>query len=363
MSDLVIVGATDREAALLESSLSTVLAKGTAKRWNLDGKSGAGAAEDIAATAPAVVAIGSALDSDAAIALAKAIERADPLISTMLIAKPDVTILRRAMEAGVREIVDVAAKQRDAADALKRAFEAGALRRSSFDDRVTERLGAGEHPKETVLVDLDLQFGDAATALLLTPIHSMSDAAGVRNDELDAATLKVFLTRHSSELYVLCAPEEPAVGDSITADDVGRVLDVLSTEFRFVVIDTDAGFNEQTLAALERATDLVIVVDLDVPSVRGGRKLLKTLDALGLGAARRHVVLNRADSKVGLEMSEVAEVLGSPIDIALPSTRQAPVSFNEGRPLVTEYARTPIAKQILELAGRFNDGHRKEGRR
>jgi hypothetical protein len=62
-------------------------------------------------------------------------------------------------------------------------------------------------------------------------------------------------------------------------------------------------------------------------------------------------------------MSEVAEVLGSPIDIALPSTRQAPVSFNEGRPLVTEYARTPIAKQILELAGRFNDGHRKEGRR
>jgi pilus assembly protein CpaE len=199
---------------------------------------------------------------------------------------------------------------------------------------------------------------------MLTPIHSMSDATGVSSEDLDAATLKVFLTRHGpSELYVLCAPEEPAVGDSISAEDVARVLDVLSTEFRFVVIDTDAGFNEQTLAALERATDLVIVVDLDVPSVRGGRKLLRTLDALGLGAARRHVVLNRADSKVGLDMSEVSEVLGSPIDIALPSTRQAPVSFNEGRPLVTDYARTPIAKQIVELARRFGEGQQKEGRR
>jgi MinD-like ATPase involved in chromosome partitioning or flagellar assembly len=209
-----------------------------------------------------------------------------------------------------------------------------------------------------VLVDLDLQFGDAATALLLSPVHTMSDAAAVPAEDLDAATLKVFLTRHPpSNLFVLCAPEDPALGDAISADTVGRILDVLSTEFRIVVIDTDAGFDEQTLVALERSTDIVIIVDLDVPSVRGGRKLLKTLDQLGLGAARRHIILNRSDSKVGLDIGEVADVLGATIDIAVPSTRQAPLSFNEGRPLVTNYAKTPIAKRIVELSERFGMDH------
>jgi pilus assembly protein CpaE len=390
MTDLLIVGGSQDEEQALRSALGTVLPDGSAAPWPATIKSLQDTAELIAADSPSVVAIGSALD-DRALDLARHLERTDPLITTILLAEPDLTTLKAAIEVGVREVIAPGATQRETADALRRAFEAGAARRATYDGKVVDRLGrriitvisakggsgktlissnlaaalALQHPKQTVLVDLDLQFGDAATALLLSPVHTMSDAAAVPAEDLDAATLKVFLTRHPpSNLFVLCAPEDPALGDAISADAVGRILDVLSTEFRIVVIDTDAGFDEQTLVALERSTDIVVIVDLDVPSVRGGRKLLKTLDRLGLGAARRHIILNRSDSKVGLDIGEVADVLGVTIDIAVPSTRQAPLSFNEGRPLVTNYAKTPIAKRIVELSERFgmDRSARRQGR-
>jgi pilus assembly protein CpaE len=390
MTDLILFGVADPEEKTLRSAFATVIKGGDLKVLNGEVSSPEVSAARIAEGGAPLVAIGSKLKIDTAIELARALEQADPLITTMLIADPDLDTLKRALEVGIREVLDPKASSREAADALRRALGAGALRRSVYDERVVERLGrrvivvisakggsgktvvssnlaaalAMNHPKDAVLVDLDLQFGDTATALLLTPEHSLSDAAGLLQDELDGATLKVFLSRHGpSGLFVLCAPDDPATGDAIRGDDVGRIIDALSSEFRFVVIDTDAGLNEYVLAALDRATDLVVLVDLDVPSVRGGRKLLHTLDRLGFGAARRHVVLNRADSKVGLEISEVAEVLGVPIDLAIPSTRQVPISFNEGRPVVTAYAKSPVAKRIAELAERFDEVTERRARR
>ena len=389
MTDLLVVGGSEEETQALKSALGTVLPDGSVTPWKMAVGELAETATRIAAENPSVVAIGSMLEGKA-LDLAKHLERTDPLITTILLAEPDLATLKAAIEVGVREVIAPGATPRDIADALRRAFETGAARRATYDGKVVDRLGrriitvisakggsgktlisanlaaalALQHPKKAVLVDLDLQFGDSATALLLSPVHTMSDAAAVPAEDLDAATLKVFLTRHPpSNLFVLCAPEDPALGDAISAEAVGRILDVLSTEFQIVVIDTDAGFDEQTLVALERSTDMVIVVDLDVPSVRGGRKLLRTLDQLGLGAARRHIVLNRSDSKVGLDISEVADVLGASIDVAVPSTRQAPISFNEGRPLVTNYPKTPIAKRIVELSERFGMDHSAEGNR
>lgn len=390
MTDLILVGAPGPEKETLRSAFATVIKGGELKVWDEAVRNPEASAARIAKEGPPLVVIGSNLKTETAIDLARALEKADPLITIMLIADPDLDTLKSALEVGIREVLDPKAKPREVADALRRALETGALRRSVYDERVVERLGrrviavisakggsgktvissnlaatlAMAHPKEAVLVDLDLQFGDTATALLLTPVHSLGDAAGLAQDELDGATLKVFLSRHGpSGLFVLCAPDDPAIGDAIRGEDVGRIIDALSSEFRFVIIDTDAGLNEYVLAALDRATDLVVLVDLDVPSVRGGRKLLRTLDRLGFGAARRHIVLNRADSKVGLEISEVAEVLGVSIDFAIPSTRQVPISFNEGRPLVTAYAKTPVAKRIVELAERFDETTPGRGRR
>jgi pilus assembly protein CpaE len=162
------------------------------------------------------------------------------------------------------------------------------------------------------------------------------------------------LARHApTDLFALCAPEDPGAGERITGAMVGTIIEALAKEFRYQVIDTSAGLEEHTLVALDRATDVVIVVDLDVPSVRGARKLMEALDVIGLHHAQRYLVLNRADSKVGLKLDEVVAALNVPIDVTLPSSRAVPLSYNEGRPLVISHPRHPFSRGIRSLAERI----------
>ena len=120
-----------------------------------------------------------------------------------------------------------------------------------------------------------------------------------------------------------------------------------------MVIDTPAGLEEHTLAALECSTDIVLVSDMDVPSVRNLRKALDALDLLGMMSPARHFVLNRADSRVGLNKYDVAAAAGMDIDLEIPSSRYVPVSLNQGRPLVTSTPRSLVARRIAHLTDRF----------
>ncbi len=399
MSDIILIGIAPPQ----EKRIRAALGKSNGEVMTWDGPTdGEAAAAALAEEHPVAIILGSSLGTDAqdadpfaeetpekALDLAHNLEIVDPTITTLLIARTDAENLQRAMSVGIREIVAPDAKKAAIKGALSRALKAGRrLRdvRESVTPEPTNRFvvvisakgGAGktvistnlavglaqESYRRTVLADLDLQFGDAATALLLSPVYSIVDAAGTANKGLDAATLKVFLTSHGpSELYVLCAPEDPAVGESLSISDIGRVLDLLAEEFGFVVIDTDPGLSEMTLMALERATDIVIVADLDVPSVRGTRKLIDALDVIGMTEGRRHLILNRANSKVGLTPAEAQDSVGVKIDVALPSTRQVPISMNEGRPIAVSGQRTPFGKRIAELVGLFLPANVRRGRR
>ena len=114
---------------------------------------------------------------------------------------------------------------------------------------------ASNSPRGVVIVDLDLQFGDVAYALGLRPRHTMFDAVSHDNASLDITTLKVFLTHHQSDLYALCAPDDPARGELIDSDLVERVITLLATDFDHVVVDTPAGLTEQTLTTLDVRVD------------------------------------------------------------------------------------------------------------
>ena len=166
-------------------------------------------------------------------------------------------------------------------------------------------------------------------------------------DELDATLLKIFLTRHHSGLYVLCAPQEPAVGEVIPVAAVKAVVRLIASAFGYVVIDTPGALKEPTRAALDLSTDAVMVCDMDVPAVRD---LRKALDVLGERPIRRHLVLNRADSRVGLTRAAVAEAAGANFDWEIPSSIDVPVSLNEGRPLLLGNPRSRVARRLAEFA-------------
>jgi pilus assembly protein CpaE len=213
---------------------------------------------------------------------------------------------------------------------------------------------AREVDGSVALVDLDVQFGDAAYALGLVPEHTIGQLAAAPT--LDATTLKVFLTRHEpSGAYVLCGAESPDEGESVTDELARRVIDLLARDVAYVVVDTPAGLDERTLAVLELATDVVLVSSLDVSSIRNLGKEIDALDRVGLLPRSRSFVLNRSDARVGIDPSDVEAALGFTIDTAVPSTRAIPFSMNQGRPIVIEEPGSPAARALTALTQRFVD--------
>ncbi len=348
--------------------------------------------EQLLAFGSDVVVFGPDVDPEDALVLAKRFDRHHPEVSVLIVAESTPELLEQALHAGVRGILAPGATEKEVRREFMTAAAVAQERRAArppvpaATPRSTPATvitvlapkgGSGKtllssnlavalaraHPGEVVLVDLDLQFGDITNALGLIPTHGMGDLAQSVGD-LDPATLKVFLTPRGHDLFVLCAPDNPAQGEQVTPERVEQAISLLASEFKYVVVDTSAGLAEHTLSALELSTDFVLVCDLAVASVRGLRKVLGALDQLDMTKQRRHVVLNRADSNVGLNTTEVAATLGRNIDIKVSSARAVPLSMNQGIPIIEATPRSPVAKQLVELAGLFAEmPARKKGRR
>ena len=198
-----------------------------------------------------VVALGPGLDSDTALRAAAALDRECPELCVLLVAEPTPELYRMALRVGVRDIVDPTADLADVRAAFDAAIDSAARRQVHTSAPVkaeTRRTiavvspkgGAGKTaiasnlavglataaPGETVIIDLDVQFGDVGNALRLAPEHTIADAVRA-GDALDATTLKAFLTGHPSGVYALCAPESPAEADLIGTDDISRILQLL----------------------------------------------------------------------------------------------------------------------------------------
>ena len=203
-------------------------------------------------------------------------------------------------------------------------------------------------PGAVVLVDLDVQFGDVATALSLDPEYTLDDVvhgAALR----DPIAMKTHLTQHPSGLSVVCAPENPAVADTITAEQVSALLRSLAAQFRFVVVDTAAGLEARTLAALDHTTDPVLLTTFDVPGARGMRKEIATLRELGMLTNARQVVLNFADPKAGLSVSDVEATIRSRVDLTIPFSKAVTASLNTGTPLLQHKPKDTASKQLRKL--------------
>ena len=216
-------------------------------------------------------------------------------------------------------------------------------------------------PNSTVLVDLDIQFGDVGSALGLTPEYSLADTVHGPAAQ-DTMVLKTFLTEHSTGLYVICAPESPAAMDTIGGKDVERLLQMLASEFQYVVVDTAPGLSEHTLAAMDRTTDLVLVTSMDVPGVRGLRKEIDVLAELGLLRESRQIVLNFAEQRGGLSLADVEATIGTGVDLLLPWSKAATISVNQGVPMLQSGVHDPLTKRLRELVTAFAPVERRVNR-
>ncbi|TFB65692.1 AAA family ATPase [Cryobacterium sp. Hz9] len=212
---------------------------------------------------------------------------------------------------------------------------------------------AKQAPMSVVLVDADVQFGDVATALSLSPVHTLPDAV-TEAAQLDTMVLKTYLTPHERGFYTVCGADTPVEGDRVTGEQLSHLIKQLREVFRFVVIDTAPGLGDHALAALELATDAVIVCDMSVPSARGLRKELAALASIGILPSARHVVLNLGDHTSGISVRDIEATIGAPVDIAIRRSKLVALSTNRGVPILADGARNPASTALTALVRRFD---------
>jgi pilus assembly protein CpaE len=203
--------------------------------------------------------------------------------------------------------------------------------------------------KKTLLLDLDLQFGDAAIVMGVEPEKTIYDLV-VAPGELDFEKLAGYTTKHPCGLDILPAPLRPEDAELVTESKITRLLEVARECYDVIIVDTSPFFHGPMLATLDRTDDLLVLCGLDVPTLKNVRLALQTLELLSFPTSRIKFVLNRANTKVGLSKREVEAALKVTIGVELPSDRSVPLSVNQGSPVVLTDSGGDFAKAVTALA-------------
>lgn len=224
----------------------------------------------------------------------------------------------------------------------------GGCGKTTIATNLAESLASLDSGK-VCLVDLDLDFGDVAIFLKLDPATTISKVVGYEG-ELDATHVRSLVTPYKANMDALLAPAKPAEAEFVTPDLAMKVVDILREMYAFVVIDTPPSFAEVTLRSFEKADSYILVTTLDLPSLKNIKVAMETLDTLGYPRSKWRVVLNRAGTDVGLGNADVEEVLGMPIAVSIPSSRDVPATLNTGSTLVADNPDHPVSRSIIALA-------------
>jgi pilus assembly protein CpaE len=320
------------------------------------------------------IVLGPAVDLEAASSLADNLRVTRPAVSVILMRRRvDTSVLAEALRSGMREVVE----ERDLTglgEAIKRAhqvFRAVTGPSVRGDDGPTGKLVTVFSPKGGVgkttiaanlavalsgreslrvcLVDLDLGFGDIAITLQLFPARTIADAVALES-ELDFSVLEPLLTPHRRGFSTLVAPVQPDAKDSIPASLVSRILSVLKSNFDYVIVDTSPAFDEHVLQAFDETDELLLVTTLDVPTLKNVKIACETLDLLNFPKPRRHLVLNRADDKVGLSPEKVEATLDMKITQAIPTSPEVANATNAGEPIAASHPKHVVSQAFSRLA-------------
>jgi pilus assembly protein CpaE len=203
--------------------------------------------------------------------------------------------------------------------------------------------------KRTLLLDLDLQFGDAAIVLGMEPDKTIYDLV-VAPGELDSEKLAGYVSKHQSGLDVLAAPLRPEDAELVVESKVTALLEVARASYDAIVVDTSPFFHGPMLATLDRTDELLVLCGLDVPTLKNVRLALQTLELLSFPASRIRYVMNRANSNVGLKTREVEDALKVKVAHELPTDRAVQVCVNRGEAVVLAEKRADFSKAIAALA-------------
>jgi pilus assembly protein CpaE len=341
------------------------------------------------------VLVGCSGSADQALTFAEGVSRQFPDRAVLLLYSGSVNGLAgRAVAAGAEDVVSLPSnggeppgpgeRDRVSAEVHEALLKAvGRRRRASTgpaisDSRVVVVLGpkggAGktlvatslavalaDDGEDVLLVDLDLQFGDTALTLGLEPRTTLYDLV-VSGGGLDAEKLDDYLTIHESGARVLQAPARPDQAAAVDVAYVRELFDVLRLSWDWIIVDTSPGFTPEVIAAIDAATDICMVGTADASSLKNTKLGLETLELMDIDPARVKLVVNRADTRVGISTDDVRAVTGREPDALVPSSRDVARSVNAAQPIVTGHPTSSAARALRALAHSYMGADTHAGR-
>jgi pilus assembly protein CpaE len=317
-------------------------------------------------------------ESDA-LGLAEFVGRVAPMSAIIVVRDKSWNgLLPAAMRAGIRDVVDLTRGTDELREAVERAIvwtdnvsNVLGQRASSPKQRgsvvsvfaskggvgktfLTTNLGAALadiSKQETAVIDLDVNMGDVFSYFGREPVKDMEELISL-GEGADRETLFANGTKLDEHLWGFGAVPDPSASPP-SGEAVGKFLRVLRENFAFVVVDASAAYTDLALACFDLSDAVCLVAMLDVVGVKHLSKALETLLTVGVPRERFRIVLNRADSRVGLDVADVERVMKIKVDAMIPSSRLVPTCLNKGRPVVLEVPNSDVSSSIFRLASRF----------
>jgi pilus assembly protein CpaE len=320
-----------------------------------------------------VVVAGPGLDTRAGLRDVAELQEADPAVSIVLAfdRRPRVS-LNAVIRAGAVDLLSTESTAVTAMAALTRAVKIAEGRRAASASTKKTRgqvitvasasggcgktffaVNAAYHLMQATggtacIIDLDLQFGEVSTALRLQPTLTLFDAH--QRDTAGEASLEEhlddYLMAHPTGIMVLPAPSDPSEADRVDPQDVLRIIEAARSRFDYVVVDTPAALSECVLAALDVSELLYIMTTLDVPSVRNLGVFLSTLSRLKVPNETIRLVMNKAESGVGMQVEEVARLFPGGFNAVLPYASVVSRSLNQGTPVLAAFPNTEVSRKL-----------------
>ncbi len=285
----------------------------------------------------------------------------------------DPDTLLRALRAGAQEVLRRPLDRAALTAAIQRVAALAARKQGNADRRrvvtvFSSKGGSGVSTiaanlaiclkrvsgREVALADFDNQSGDGAFQMGLTPQRSLADV--LSSARVDSASIQDALVKHESGVLILAQPEQLDQADGVNGPQIGGAIDILADTFDFVVIDTPHVINDVTLEIFVRSSNILVIVQRTVASVRAARRALDVLEKLNylVGPDRVQLVVNRHGASHGITMEQLEETVGMPV-FASVANDYAAVSrgIDTGKALCDQAPDNRAARDLDALARRL----------
>jgi pilus assembly protein CpaE len=298
-----------------------------------------------------------------------------PATATILLSpQSSASFLRQAMRVGIREVLTLPMINGELASAISRQIERLGLQRSPVPGGrivalvpakggagatfITSALGAALAARglRTVLVDLNIPFGDAALYLSETRPPAYLDQLARQSERLDATLLDASCLVVSERLRLLAAPESAENFADVTPDAVDRILNLARLRHRFVLLDMGRGVDPVTIRGLDLADEIILVVQLTVPYLHAARRQIDLYAGLGYSRDKLRLLVNRQERGGDIALSEVTRTLGLPVTYTVPNSyRTVAWAVNQGVPVIDSAPRDPVSRAMGVIARQLSD--------